>query len=163
MTTPGGAAPNLPRRVEPCAASWLVDAVAPGARKDLWESGEPVPAGVVEAALVHGVEGMVARRAAETGHEVPGLLPFVTDAIASRGGDVLLHSMNTDETPATTRFWTAVSALSDDRRPRLTVTYQSATPRPMEHPRGQALGHVRPAPIARPARPPRGAPTWQPT
>jgi len=81
MTTPGGAAPDLPRRVEPCAASWLVDAVAPGARKDLWESGEPVPAGVVEAALVHGVEGMVARRAAETGHEVPGLLPFVHGAV----------------------------------------------------------------------------------
>lgn len=84
---------------------------------------------------------------------IPGCAPFVTDAIASRGGKVLLHSMNTDESPATTRFWTAVAALNDDRRPRLRVTYQSATPRPMEHPHGQALGATRPAPVARPARP----------
>lgn len=73
--------PLVPSRISGPVGHWLVDAVAPGGRQDLWESGEPVSAGLVEAALVHGVEGMVARRAAETGREVPGLLPLVHGAV----------------------------------------------------------------------------------
>ena len=59
---------------------------------------------------------------------IGGLLAYVTDAIASRGGKVLLRLKADDEAPAQTQ-WVAYEAnLSAALRPRLRVTYVSAEP-----------------------------------
>ena len=93
---------------------------------------------------------------------IGGLLAYVADAIASRGGKVLLRLKADDEAPAQTQ-WVAYEAnLSAALRPRLRVTYVSAEPAPIDEPREVSLLGVRPArgdPAARaagaesPARP----------
>lgn len=63
---------DLPARLDPQVADWLVDAVAPGRRPGAWLDDDP-PDGLLVGAQLHGVEGWVRRRAAQAGVVVPGL------------------------------------------------------------------------------------------
>lgn len=73
---------SLPRRLSVTTASWLVDAVAPGARPGTWSVGSAPPSDLVGAARIHGVEGWVGRRADQTGIHVPDAAGAVHGAIA---------------------------------------------------------------------------------
>jgi hypothetical protein len=75
----------------------------------------------------------------------PGMLAFVTDAIADRGGIVLLRLKASDEAPAQSQ-WVAYQAnLASPTRPRLRVTYVAAEPSPIAGPGGFTLESARPA------------------
>ncbi len=92
-------------RVSRRAASWLVEALAPGTGPGSWEA-DPhgVPEDLPEAAQLHGVEGWVRRRALVTGVAVPGVDDAVRRAAARHLralGDLrLVHAcLTSDEVP----------------------------------------------------------------
>jgi hypothetical protein len=63
---------DLPARLDPQVADWLVDAVAPGRRPGTWLDEDP-PEGLLVGVQLHGVEGWLRRRAAQAGVVVTGL------------------------------------------------------------------------------------------
>lgn len=74
---------SSPSRRARRTAAWLVEAVAPGRALDSWErDGRGVPADLCEAAVVHGVEGWVLRRARAAGLELPPLADAVRGAMS---------------------------------------------------------------------------------
>jgi len=82
---------------------------------------------------------------------VSNLLPFVTDAIALRGGLVRFAFYAVNEAPGTTALW-ACDDGSLPTRPRLRVTWEAADPTPIAPPL-RGLGGLLPAPAANPSRP----------
>jgi len=90
------------------------------------------------------------------------LAAFVTDALANRGGLVLLVWRANNENPGTTAFYNANADPADTPHLRLRVTYTQLTPTPIDEP-GAAHGIVyggaagRPASSAKPSRPARPA------
>lgn len=94
---------------------------------------------------------------------IANILPFVTDAIASRAGKVRIAIRADNEAPGSTALWTANDTIDQSLRPRLRVTWESADPTPIAEPR-RGLGGDRPAPPARGARPtpPARTPTLRP-
>lgn len=98
-----------------------------------------------------------------TDFTIDNILPFVTDAIASRAGKVRIAIRANNEAPGSTALWTANDTINPSLRPRLRVTWQSADPTPIAEPR-RGLGGDRPASPARGARPapPARTPTLRP-
>jgi len=82
---------------------------------------------------------------------IAGMAAYVTDAIANRGGRVLLRLKAVDEAPAQSQ-WVAYQAnLESATRPRLRVTYVAAEPSPIAGADGVARSgehEARAAPIA---------------
>jgi hypothetical protein len=95
---------------------------------------------------------------------ISGLLEFVTDAIALRSGLVIVRLRANNEAPAQTQWCNFDAMLTSAARPRLRVTYESATPAPIAEWHGTHLGvaagnkpaapsgHAAPARPARPTR-----------
>ena len=92
---------------------------------------------------------------------ISGLLPYVTDAVISRGGHVLIRLKADDEQPAQSQWCAFEAFLASSLRPRLRVTYEATDPTPIDHPgdvmvgkeRGDAAGRAQqPASHAKPAR-----------
>ncbi len=82
---------------------------------------------------------------------VPAMLAFATDAIANRGGIVLLRLKADDEAPSQSQ-WVAYQAnLASPTRPRLRVTYTSADPTPVATPHHHADAALRPIAPSRPS------------
>jgi hypothetical protein len=82
---------------------------------------------------------------------IAGVLPFVADAIANRGGKVRLRHKADDET--TSHHFVLAAAVGNSIR--LKVTYEAATPAPIDRPTTAGAAD---ALIARPGRPaPAGA------
>lgn len=65
---------------------------------------------------------------------IAGMLDFVTDAIANRGGHVLLRLKADDEQPAQSQWCAFVAALGASLGPRLRVTYTATEPTPIDQP-----------------------------
>jgi hypothetical protein len=85
---------------------------------------------------------------AATGEQIiAGMLAFVTDAIANRGGKVLLRLKADDEVPAQTQWVGYDALLTSSLRPRLRVTYTAADPSPIDDPHGPTFDGAR---LARP-------------
>jgi hypothetical protein len=89
---------------------------------------------------------------------IPGVLPFVADAVANRGGMVHLRHRAADE--VTGHYFALGAALTQTNRIRLKVTYEAAEPSPIDRPRAGAAGtapkrrRVRARPrIRKPAQP----------
>jgi len=81
---------------------------------------------------------------------IPGVLPFVEDAITERGGMVHLRHKADDE--ATINHYFALAAdLTQSNRIRLKVTYEPAEPSPVDRPRA-GIGGAPPEAASRPAR-----------
>ncbi|MBI5289079.1 MAG: hypothetical protein HY873_08915, partial [Chloroflexi bacterium] len=83
---------------------------------------------------------------------IAGMAAYVTDAMANRGGRVLLRLKAVDEAPAQSQ-WVAYQAnLESPARPRLRVTYVAAEPAPISgNDGGGVLGdhEARAAPVER--------------
>ena len=101
----------------------------------------------------------VAMTVAPAGGEqvVPGMLAFVTDAMALRGGRVLLRLRAVDEGPAESTWASYDAALTSPTRPRLRVTYVATEPSPIADDALPALRGALPASAADAARPARPA------
>jgi hypothetical protein len=68
-------------------------------------------------------------------YTITGLLPFVTDAIASRNGRVLLRLKMDDEANNNiNRVWAATDSLASSLRPRLRVEYETLAPTNIDDP-----------------------------
>lgn len=65
---------------------------------------------------------------------VDGMAPYVTDALAGRGGAVLLRLKAGDEQPATSQSISITAGQASSLRPRLRVTYASSEPAPIDRP-----------------------------
>ena len=79
---------------------------------------------------------------------IAGMLAFVTDAIANRGGRVIIRIKADDEAPSQSQWCAYDASLSSPTRPRLRVTYTAADPTPIAHPTPPT---IRGASAARPA------------
>lgn len=81
------------------------------------------------------------------------LAPFVIDAVANRGGLVVLRWRAHNENPGVTSIYTTFAAPSHVPALRLRVTYQSLAPTPIEHPRATSFRDGGIAGVAQPDRP----------
>jgi len=70
---------------------------------------------------------------------VGGMLGFVTDAIAHRGGKVLLRLKADNEAPSQSQWAAYTAMLTASQRPRLRVTYIPADPAPISEPHAPSL------------------------
>jgi hypothetical protein len=92
---------------------------------------------------------------AHTGDQViqNNLAPFVTDALVSRNGLVLLRWNANNENPGVTTFCTLVAAAGYTPALRLRVTYADVAPAPIDRPAAATVPGATPASPDRPARP----------
>jgi hypothetical protein len=82
---------------------------------------------------------------------IAGLGPYVSDAIANRGGLVLLRMNHATENSGITQFHTCSTSATG--RPRLRVDYRSSTLVAVDDPRPQIRGSVRAASVASAEKP----------
>ncbi len=80
---------------------------------------------------------------------IPGVLPFVADAVANRGGMVHLRHKAADE--VTGHYFALAASPTRSDRIRLRVAYESAEPSPIDRPRAGDAGTA-PEAASRPAR-----------
>jgi hypothetical protein len=88
---------------------------------------------------------------------VPGMLGFVTDAMALRSGRVLLRVRAVNEAPADSTWVSYDAALTSPARPRLRVTYVATEPSPIAHEAPPTMRGARAVSAADAARPARSA------
>lgn len=80
-------------------------------------------------------------------YTISGLLAFVTDAIASRGGRVLMRlKLNTEPNDNISKVWAATDTPGDSLRPRLRVEYDAQEPANIDDPHARTMRGARPAP-----------------
>jgi hypothetical protein len=84
---------------------------------------------------------------------IGGMIAFVTDAIASRGGKVVLRLKADDEVPAQTQWCSYEANIGRETRARLRVTYESHEAAPIGRPEGRVFRGARPAGAGRTAPP----------
>ena len=84
-------------------------------------------------------------------YAIQGLGPYVSDAIANRGGLVLLRMNHATESGGVTEFHTCANTL--DGKPRLRVDYQSSKLIAVDDPRPQLRASARTASVASAERP----------
>lgn len=70
---------------------------------------------------------------------IAGMAEFVTDAIANRGGVVLVRVKADAEAPAQSQWCSYDASLASSARPRLRVTYSAAEPSPIDNPHASAM------------------------